>query len=506
MDTESLIVLGVPAAYLLVALAVGVGSRGKAEQNTTEGFIAGDRALGLVVLYFVMGASIMSAFAFLGGPGWAYSRGSAAFYILAYTGFGMVLWYVFGPKAARLGRKYGYVTQAELVADRYDSNLLAALMAVASIGAFIPYTVLQMKGVGLILSQASGGLLPFWLAALIPFVVIVAYVLSSGMMGVGWSNVLQGVMMLALAWGLGVYLPIELYGGIGPMFRQIAAENPGFLVIGDPATGMPMLQYSSYVVVSVLGFVMWPHLFMRAYTANSERTLKRTIAIYPTFGFIMIPILLIGFAGVLYVPDLPNPDNILPYMVTTLELNPWIVGFFFAGGLAAAMSSADSIIHAAASVFTRDFYRRVIDSDASDRTQTRITQAAVVGVTAVAYYFAVASEVEIVQLLAGAYGAIIQFLPLMVGAFFWVRATREGAIAGLVAGSAVTVYYTFFAPSPYELHAGAWGLLVTTVVFAVGSLATEVDDVESARRFIRDSRPDRPAPSRSTDGSAPADD
>ena len=151
-----------------------------------------------------------------------------------------------------------------------------------------------MKGVGYILSEASNGLLPFWAATLIPFAVIATYVLVSGMMGVGWSNVLQGVMMLVLAWGLGIYLPFELYGGVGPMFERIATEQPNFLVVGGSATGMSMLRYSSYVVVSVLGFVMWPHLFMRAYTADSERTLKRSIAFYPTFGLVMVPILLLS--------------------------------------------------------------------------------------------------------------------------------------------------------------------------------------------------------------------
>ncbi|MFC7154247.1 sodium:solute symporter [Halomarina halobia] len=507
--TGQLIVLGVPIAYLVVALVVGLAGRGSAEQTTTEGFIAGNRGIGLVVLYFIMGASIMSAFAFLGGPGEAYSQGAAAYYVLAYTGFGMVLWYLFGPKAARLGRKFGYVTQAELVADRYRSPTLSALMAVASIGAFIPYTVLQMKGVGYILSEASGGMLPFWAAALIPFLVIVAYVLASGMMGVGWSNVLQGVMMLVLAWGLGLYLPFELYGGIGPMFESIAARKSEFLVIGGEATGMPMLTYSSTVVVSVLGFVMWPHLFMRAYTADSERTLKKTIAFYPTFGLIMVPILLIGFAGVLYAPGVEPADNILPYMVTNLGLNPWIVGFLFAGGLAAAMSSADSIVHAAASVFTRDFYRRVVDPDVSDRRQTQLTQVAVVGVVAVSYYFAVVSTMDIVDLLAGAYGAVIQFLPLIFGVFFWPRATREGAIAGLVAGSAVTVLYTFVLPSPYGVHAGLWGLFVTTALFVAVSLVTTVDDPEHARKFVVESRPDharRDAPTPSSGDAVPGDD
>lgn len=486
--TRTLIITGVPILYLLVALGVGLWSRGEADQSTTEGYIAGDRRIGLLVLYFIMGASIFSAFAFLGGPGWAYSRGAAALYLLAYLGFGMVPWYLFGPKSARLGRKYGFITQAEMVSERYKSRWLSALMAIVSIGAFIPYSVLQMKGVGYLLSEASNGLIPYWLAALIPFAVITIYVFTSGMMGVGWSNVLQGVMMLTLAWAVGLYLPFKLYGGIQPMFQEIAVEMPTHLIVGAPE--MPILQYSSYIVVSVLGFVMWPHLFMRAFTARDEKTLKRTIAFYPTFAFVMIPVLFIGFAGVLFAPGLENADNILPHMVTSLEFSPWIVGFFFAGGLAAAMSSADSIVHAAASVFTRDFYVKVIDPDVSDQRQTRITQFAVIGTVAVAYYFAIVSDVSIVQLLAGAYGAIIQFLPLMIGVFFWHGATKEGAWAGLLLGAATTVYFTFFGSSPLQLHAGVWGLLVTSVVFVIVSYMTEVEDPEHARKFIEGSRPD----------------
>ncbi|WP_227354826.1 sodium:solute symporter family protein [Haladaptatus salinisoli] len=486
--TSTLIVTAIPLLYLAFALGLGLWSRGEADQETTEGYVAGNRGIGLLVLYFIMGASILSGFAFLGGPGWAYSRGAAALYILVYGGFGMLPWYLFGPKISRLGREMGYVTQADFITDRYDSRLLSGLMAVVSVGAFIPYLVIQIKGVGFVLNEASNGLIPFWLSALLPFAVIAVYVFTSGMMGVGWSNVLQGIMMIVLAWGLGLYLPFELYGGLQPMFERIAAEQPTHLVVGAPE--MPMLRYSSYIVVSALGFVMWPHLFMRAYTADSERTLKRTVVLYPTFQYLLIPILLIGFSGVLYVTDLSNPDRILPHLVTTLDLNPFLVGFFFAGALAAAMSTADAIVHAAASITARDFYKPLFDPGIDDRREARLMKLAVFPIVGVAYYFALFSPVEIVQLLAGAYGAIIQFLPLVVGALYWPRATREGALAGLFAGASVTVLFTFFAASPLQLHAGLWGLLATTAVFIPVSLVTEVDDIEFAREIIRLSRPE----------------
>ena len=84
-----LIVTLVTLGYLFVSLLVGLLS-GRRASASTVGYVAADRAFGFVVMYFIMGASIFSAFAFLGGPGWAYSRGAAAFYILAYGTLGLL--------------------------------------------------------------------------------------------------------------------------------------------------------------------------------------------------------------------------------------------------------------------------------------------------------------------------------------------------------------------------------------------------------------------------------
>ncbi|NIP80115.1 MAG: sodium:solute symporter family protein, partial [Gemmatimonadetes bacterium] len=93
---------------------------------SVTGYVAADRSFGLLVMYFVTGASVFSAFAFLGGPGWAYSRGAAAFYILAYGALGMAPFYWIGPRVAELGRRHGYVTQAQLLTGRFPSRNLSA--------------------------------------------------------------------------------------------------------------------------------------------------------------------------------------------------------------------------------------------------------------------------------------------------------------------------------------------------------------------------------------------
>ncbi|MFG0319200.1 MAG: sodium:solute symporter family protein, partial [Planctomycetota bacterium JB042] len=110
------VVLAVVGAYLLINLAVGLWPQRKGGSSGAAGYVAGDRSLGLLVMYFITGATIFSAFAFLGMPGWAYSRGGAAYYVIAYGVLGFVPFYFLGPRAARLGRAHGFVTQAEMVA------------------------------------------------------------------------------------------------------------------------------------------------------------------------------------------------------------------------------------------------------------------------------------------------------------------------------------------------------------------------------------------------------
>ena len=102
MSAEAQILL-VVGAYLALNLFVGWRAARSASDSAT-GFVAGDRSMGPVLMYFVTGATIFSAFAFLGAPGRAFSTGAAAFHILAFGVLGFLPFYWTGPAAARLGR------------------------------------------------------------------------------------------------------------------------------------------------------------------------------------------------------------------------------------------------------------------------------------------------------------------------------------------------------------------------------------------------------------------
>lgn len=485
------IILIVCGIYLALTLAMGIIPGLKISDSVT-GFVAGDRSMNLLILYFVMGASIFSSFAFLGGPGWAYSRGAAAFYIIGYGITGMIPLYFFGPKVRRLGEKYGFVTQAEILEDRFNSQALSVILAGVSIIVFIPYLTLQMKGAGFVLTTISEGVIPEWLGAGIAYLVVLIYVYFSGVMGVGWTNTFQGIFMMAIAWFIGLYLPIKLFGSVGEMFIQIANSPdvsghtmltaPGLAGSGEP---WDWWGFSSAVLVSAIGFSVWPHFFMRAFAANSDKTMKLTVVLYPTFQLFLVPILIIGFTAVLAYPGVEPADKILPYVLTRLDLPVIIIGLVCAGTLAASMSSGDAILHSAASIGIRDGLAKFLPEEyRTDEKQRYLIRILVIVISLVAYYFAVISDVPIVNLLLGSYGGVAQIFPLVFCMFYWKRANRLGALSGLMGGITVTLLFLFYPDwRPFPVHEGIYGLTANVILLVSISLLTPKENSERIKRY-----------------------
>ncbi len=481
-----IIILIVCVIYLAITLLMGI-LPGLKVSNSVTGFVAGDRSMNVLILYFVIGASIFSSFAFLGGPGWAYSRGAAAFYILAYGTLGMVPLYFMGPRIRALGEKYGYVTQAELLADRFNSRSLSILLSILSVVVFVPYLTLQMKGAGYVVETISEGNIPSWLGAGVAYLIVMLYVLFSGVMGIGWTNVFQGIFMLIIAWFLGLYLPYKFFGGVAPMFNAIAEssnamllEAPGLSGNGEP---WDWWGFSSAVIVSGIGFSMWPHFFMKSFAAKSDRSLKLSIVLYPTFQIFLVPILLIGFTAVLIFPGVEPADTILPYVLTQIELPIIIIGLVCAGTLAASMSSGDAILHAAASVGVRDGISKLKAMD--DKGERFWIRVLIIIISVISYYFAVISDVSIVSLLLGAYGGIAQIFPIVFAMFYWPRANTKGAYAGLIGGILTTLLFLNFPEwKPVPAHEGLFGLIVNVTLLVSVSLLTKPLETDRIKRFI----------------------
>lgn len=485
------IVVAVVVAYLLVILIVGLRA-GSKSTDTVAGYVAGDRGFGTTVMYFMTGATMFSAFAFLGGPGWTFSRGAAAFYILAYGVLGVAPFFALGPWAARLGRKHGYVTQASMLAHRFQSRWVAVVAGVISVIAIAPYVALQMRGAGIVFEQVTDGHVPLAAGAAIAYGVVLLYVWHSGVMGVGWTNVLQGVFMIVIAWTLGLYIPYKLYGGIGPMFEQLEALRPEMLTVpGLDAAGNRWTPgaYTSAILVSAIGVWMWPHLFMKAFAAKDDATLRRTVLLFPTFQLFLFPLFLVGFAGIMYASAPDNADAIMPHIVLTSGLPAVVIGLFCAGALAASMSTGDALVHGAASIAVEDVYSGVRKNTMSQHDKRTLIRWLAVAVGILGYAIALNTKLSLVGILLAAYGAVVQLAPPVYAAFLWKRTTAAGVVAGLLVGITVTgILLVKPEWRPFDLHEGLVGLVANVVTLLLVSLATKPPDRDHVLEWYATSR------------------
>jgi Na+/proline symporter len=243
---------------------------------------------------------------------------------------------------------------------------------------------------------------------------------------------------------------------------------------------------------------MWPHLFMRAFTAKSDRTLKLTVVLYPTFQLFLVPILLIGFAGVLAFPDVSPPDTIVPHLLTQIELSPVLVGLVCAGALAASMSSGDAILHAAASIGLRDGIKPLLSAPMSDTRQRQWIRGLVVATSATAYYFAVFSEVGIVALLLGGLRRGRADLPARLCGLLLAPRHRPRRAGGPAGGHRCEHPLPRRAPAaPVPLHEGVYGLVANVAVFVTVSLLTTPHAWDRLRAYTHSDRlsADEPAAS-----------
>jgi SSS family solute:Na+ symporter len=485
--------------YLVATLVIGVLA-GRKGHGGTDDFVAGERAFGPVVMYFVVGATIFSAYALLGTPQRVVAKGSDAFYVLAYGAVGLVPLFFYGARVRRIGAREGFVTQAEMFAARFESPAVSMLMGTATVLAFVPYLVIQLRGAGVVMHAVTG-----WspsIGAAVVYAVVLIYVLTGGVRGVGWTNVLQGAVMLVVIWVIGLWLPTVLFGSVGAMFDRVVAEHPEYLTLPGPGAQTPMSRYSSEVLVSILGFAMWPHVFMKCFTARSARLVQLSVVFYPSFLFFIVPLLLLGYVAV--VAGGPADDSVLLWLVTLVDGHPaqqWMFAFLSFAVLAASMSTGDALLHAGGAIAIRDVLvplehrpmgraiirslrrlaRGTSDSSGDDRDQTRAMRVVVVLLALLSWaVLDSAGGTSVVDLLLLAYAMPLQFLPIVMGGLYWRRANGVGACAGLVTGLGTCVAMFVLqktapgiaaAINPLELELGVIGLVPNAVVMVIFSLA-----------------------------------
>jgi cation/acetate symporter len=182
------------------------------------------------------------------------------------------------------------------------------------------------------------------------------------------------------------------------------------------------------------------------------------------------------------------------------NLPNWVIGLVVAGGLAAALSTAAGLLLVIASSIAHDLYFRMINPQASEKLQLIIGRLMILVAICIAAYFGIYPPAFVAQVVAFAFGlAASSFFPVILMGIFWKRATREGAIAGMILGIAFTAFYIihikffgagfWFAGISAE-GIGTIGMLINLIVIYVVSLMTppppqDVQDMVESIRYPR---------------------
>ena len=475
---------GLIFTYLIVTIVLGIVANRRLSVDL-EDFLLYGRKAGFVVLYLTVVATYHSAFAFLGSGGFFYRHGIGFWDAGAWTVLVGAITYVLGTRIWALGKRFKYITPADMLADFYESEAVRVVVAIVSVLFTILYIQVQAQGLGYILSVASGDRISFELGTLILLVVAAAYLMAGGLRAVYWTDVVQGVWMYVAVWVGALVLAYKLFGGPLQLWRRVAAERPDLLSLPGPQGYFTPGMWFGLMIVLSFGIVFQPHIMIRYNTAASARTIRWLGATTPLFLMTLyIPAALVGLGGAIAMPNIANPDRIFPELLFTYA-PAWLTGIILAGATAAAMSTLDSILHANMTVLTRDVYQRYFAPDASEGHYILVGRAIVLGLLVVGYILSVTTFQFLVTVVALSGAGALQLMPAILGVCFPTRRllTKAGVLAGIGTGL-MTLYLTIVvAPHPFGLHGGVWSVSANFIVTLLVSRFTRPPSAKTVRRI-----------------------
>ncbi len=409
----------------------------------------------------------------------------------------------------------------------------------------ISFEIAVFVGLGgiLVCSMLGGMRAVTWTQVAQYIILIVAYLIP-----VVWMSVqLTGVPLPQLMYGQA----LEKIAAIEPTIGVVKGHAAAFVNAKGEFDMILAVNFFALIFCLMIGTASLPHILMRYFTTPSVRDARKSV------GWSLFFIFLLYFTAPSYaafaklevyqnvigaqVASLPawidnwgrvglvgacdaanaaslyemckgvvgNGDGILQLgefkihtdaiVLATPEIAglPYVIaGLVAAGGLAAALSTADGLLLAIANALSHDVYYRMIDPNADTRRRLITSRVLLIGVAIVAAYVAGQKPSTILSMVAWAFSiAASGLFPALVLGIWWKRTTSVGAITGMIAGFGVCLYYlitTQFYGAPLwwgikNISCGLFGIPVAFLVTIVVSMFTPApskqmqDFIESIR-------------------------
>jgi SSS family solute:Na+ symporter len=456
------VTLAISLAGIVVIAILGFVGRRAPTADLSE-WTVGGRKFGAGAIWFLQAGEVFTTFTFLGMAGLSFGHGVAAFYALPYVPIAFMGLYFLGPRLWRVAKRRDYLTHADFIEDVYASRPLGTVSAIFGIVFLLPYLQLQVTGLGLIVQLATGDAANGTLSMVIGFVLVVAFVLWSGIRGVVTSSYFKDVIMIVMLVVLVVAVPNAIAGGIGNTFHQVLAQHPKMLTLNG---SHDIVWFITNMAISIIGvlFVTLPHTWPSILSARSEKSLRRNYIFLPLYELALIVPMIVGFAAILVLSQGTNSNATLLTLAARV-LPDWLLGLVAVAGIATAMVPAAGLLIGMSSLLARNVART-----SRDRNRYWINQATVVGATALALILAIFRPGLLANLLLLTYSGLDQLAPAIAAGLLWKsgRLHTSTVLVGLLAGEATVIYLTFIDTTAVgNVNVGIVGLGVNIVVIGI---------------------------------------
>ena len=455
--------------YTVLVLYLGIMAfigwyAGRKTNSIGDFFVLSGKA-GVLVSGIAYFSTQFSMGTFLGTPGTIYGVGYAGMAIsVPGAVFCMILpALLIGRKLITLGHKYGFLTMADYLTDRYHSKNMSGVLGVMMLFFLVPMMGAQIIGAGVIVHVFTG--LPEWVGVVGMGIIVILYCMSGGMKGAMMTDVIQGSLMIATA-VVTFIVSVVMGGGFSNINHTLQSMNEAYLTFPGANGYMPWTYYVSNIVLWSFFTMGQPHLFTKFFAMKDHKTMFKAILL-GTAGMFFSATLIewAGVNGIASIQNIEKADQIIP-MILQRGMNPFLASIFIAGIVAAGMSTIDGILVTTTGAVTRDIYQKIINKNATDEAVMSLSKVVTVIIGIVVICFGVFQPGSIFEINLFAFsGMAIFVVPILFG-IYWKKATAKGAIASVIVGIISLLLFTLN-PSVKALAMGFHALFPTTIIASI---------------------------------------
>jgi SSS family solute:Na+ symporter len=430
-------------AIIIGIVALGaLGMSGRRSTNMADWTVSG-RGFPRWTSWFLQAGDSLTTFSFLGLAGIAFGGGVVGVFALAYLSICSIGLYFVAPRIRQLGEERGYLTQADFFTDRFNSPALGKVSALVGAIFLLPYLQLQITGLGLIVELATGSEAGRGLSMVVASLLVVVFVVWSGIRGIARVAVVKDVLMIA---ALLIVLGGAVFGiaGIPDTFAHIHSVGPQLLDLSQP--GWDTTFFLTAVIVTSIGAGLntFPHLWPPVLAAKSGEVLRSNYKWLALYQLMLFAPIIVGLTATQELAADTTGNHVL-LDTANATLPSWLVAVVAIAGASAAMVPAAAIAMGISSLVSTNLV------PVRESLRFRLNTVFVVVAIMLSLAFGLANS-DIASLLLLTYGGLTQMAPAtLIGLRRKVSVGAVPVLLGMVVGVVTVAWITFF-----EVPIGSW--------------------------------------------------